>query len=84
MLQDYIDLRFDGCVFVLAGVTFFVAGTIFSDTFYQPEATSVQIQFKEQWVTPLLLFMLVAAMVTPLYSIVLHGFSLRALLDMRE
>lgn len=84
LLQHYIDLRFDGCVFVMAGVAFFVAGTFFSDTFYQPTATDIQIQFKQQWVTPLLLVMLIAAMVTPLYSIVLHGFSLRALLDMRE
>ena len=84
LLQHYIDLRFDGCVFVMAGVAFFVAGTFFSDTFYQPTATDIQIQFKQQCVTPLLLVMLIAAMVTPLYSIVLHGFSLRALLDMRE
>ena len=84
LLQNYIDLRFDGCVFVLAGVAFFAAGTIFSDTFYHPTTQDIQIQFKKQWVTPLLLIMLVAAMVTPLYSIVLHGFSLRALLDMRE
>lgn len=84
LLQHYIDLRFDGGVFVLAGVAFFVAGTIFSDTFYQPAATGIQIEFKKQWVTPVLLVMLIAAMVTPLYSIVLHGFSLRALLDMRE
>ena len=30
LLQNYIDLRFDGCTFILAGVIFFVAGTIFS------------------------------------------------------
>lgn len=84
LLQNYIDLRFDGCVFILTGVVFCVAGTIFSDYFYQPESTGCQIQLKKQWVTPLLIVLLVGAMVNPLYSIVLHGFSLRALLDMRE
>ena len=84
LLQNYIDLRFDGCVFILTGVVFCVAGTIFSDYFYQPESTGCQIRLKKQWVTPLLIVLLVGAMVNPLYSIVLHGFSLRALLDIRE
>jgi oligosaccharide repeat unit polymerase len=44
----------------------------------------VQFRLKKQWVTPLLIVLLAGAMVNPLYSIVLHGFSLRALLDMRE
>jgi oligosaccharide repeat unit polymerase len=84
LLQNYIDLRFDGCVFILTGVVFFVAGAIFSDNFYQPTSSGCHIQLKKQWVTPLLIVLLIGAMVNPLYSIILHGFSLRALLDMRE
>lgn len=84
LLQNYIDLNFEGCVFVLAGVIFFVAGTIFSDYFYQPTPSGYQLQIRKKWVTPLLLILLAGAMVNPLYSIILHGFSLRALLDMRE
>ena len=84
LLQEYIDLNFEGCVFIMAGVIFFTLGTIFSDYFYRPEPSGVQFRLKKQWVTPLLIVLLAGAMVNPLYSIVLHGFSLRALLDMRE
>lgn len=84
LLQNYIVLNFYGCVFLLAGVTFFVVGTIFSDYFYQPTPSGYQWELRKSWITPLLLILLVGAMVNPLYSIILHGFSLRALLDMRE
>ena len=84
LLQNYIDLNFEGCVFIITGVIFFVAGTIFCDYFYQPTPSDVKLQLKKEWVTPLLLILLVGAMVNPIYSIILHGFSLRALLDMRE
>jgi oligosaccharide repeat unit polymerase len=84
LLQNYIDLRFDGCTFILAGVIFFVAGTIFSDYFFRPTPSETKLELRKKWVTPLLIILLVGAMVNPLYSIILHGFSLRALLDMRE
>lgn len=84
LLQNYIELNFNGCVFLLAGVTFYVSGTIFSDYFYQPMHSGIELQLRKQWVTPLLIILLAGAMVNPLYSIILHGFSLRALLDMRE
>lgn len=84
LLQNYIDLRFDGCTFILAGVIFFVAGTIFSDNFFRPTPSETKWELRKKWVTPLLIILLVGAMVNPLYSIILHGFSLRALLDMRE
>ena len=84
LLQNYIELNFTGCAFLMAGIIFFTSGAIFSDYFYQPSHSGVVIQLRKQWVTPLLLILLVGAMVNPLYSIILHGFSLRALLDMRE
>lgn len=84
LLQDFIDLNFAGCTFVMAGAIFFVAGTIFSDYFYRPEPSGIQLELKMKWVTPMLLILLAGAMVNPIYSIILHGFSLRALLDMRE
>lgn len=84
LLDNYIDLNYEGCTFVLAGVIFFVAGTIFSDYFYRPTPSETQWELRKKWVTPLLLILLAGAMVNPLYSIILHGFSLRALLDMRE
>lgn len=84
LLQEYIDLNFEGCSFVMTGVLFFVAGTIFSDYFYHPTPSDTRIELKKQWVTPLLLILLAGAMVNPIYSIFLNGFTLRALLDMRE
>ena len=84
LLQNYIELNFTGCAFLMAGIIFFISGAIFSNYFYQPSHSGVVIQLRKQWVTPLLLILLVGAMVNPLYSIILHGFSLRALLDMRE
>jgi oligosaccharide repeat unit polymerase len=68
----------------MTGVLFFVAGTIFSDYFYHPTPSGTRIELKTQWVTPLLLVLLAGAMVNPIYSIFLNGFTLRALLDMRE
>lgn len=84
LLQEYIDLNFNGCSFVMTGVLFFVAGTIFSDYFYHPTPSGTRMELKTQWVTPLLLVLLAGAMVNPIYSIFLNGFTLRALLDMRE
>jgi len=84
LLQEYIDLNFNGCSFVMTGVLFYVAGTIFSDYFYHPTPSGTRIELKTQWVTPLLLVLLAGAMVNPIYSIFLNGFTLRALLDMRE
>ena len=84
LLQEYIDLNFNGCSFVMTGVLFYVAGTIFSDYFYHPTPSGTRIELKTQWVTPLLFVLLAGAMVNPIYSIFLNGFTLRALLDMRE
>lgn len=58
LLQEYIDLNFEGCSFVMTGVLFFVAGTIFSDYFYHPTPSDTRIELKKQWVTPLLLILL--------------------------
>ncbi|MBQ8948635.1 MAG: oligosaccharide repeat unit polymerase [Prevotella sp.] len=84
LLQDYIDLNFEGCTFILLGGIFFVTGTIFSDYFYRPTPSDNKLELRKKWVRPLLVILLVGAMVNPIYSIILHGFSLRALLDMRE
>jgi len=84
LLNNYIELRYTGGVFMLTGVTVFVMGTIFSDAFYHPEPTGTGLELKKQWVGPALLVLIAGAMVNPIYSIILHGFSLQVLLDMRE
>jgi len=85
MLQHYIVLRFEGILYIVIGVISFMLGTIFCDAFYHPiNNTTTQYTFRKEWALPLLLILVAGAMVNPLYSIILHGFSLQALLDMRE
>ena len=85
LLQEYIVLNLEGVLFIVLGVLTFLLGTIFCDYYYHPEKDkSTVLTFKKGWALPLVCVLLVCAMVNPLYSIILHGFSLQALLDMRE
>lgn len=85
MLQEYIVLNLEGVLFIVLGVMTFMLGTIFCDKYYHPaEKTATVLTFKKEWALPTMCVLLVSAMVNPLYSIILHGFSLQALLDMRE
>ena len=85
LLQEYIVLNLEGVLFIVIGVFTFMLGTIFCDYYYHPKKEkSTVLTFKKGWALPLVCVLLVCAMVNPLYSIILHGFSLQALLDMRE
>lgn len=84
LLQDYIVLRFEGILYIVLAIISFVLGTIFCDYYYHPQPTKVELSFQSKWAKPILIILFVGAMVNPLYSIILHGFSLQALLDMRE
>ena len=84
LLQNQIEQRHEGQIFVLVSVTIFVMGTIFCDTIYQPEATGKKLEMRKGWITPILLILIAGAIVNPIYSIALHGFSLQALLSMQD
>lgn len=84
LLQNYIELRFLGGIYILCCVMAFTAGTIFSDNFYNPEPSGVSVEMRTQWVTPMLIVLIAGALVNPIYSIVLHGFSLQALISMQD
>ena len=85
LLQEYIVLNLEGVLFIVIGVMTFMLGTIFCDKYYHPaENTDSVLTFKKEWALPTMCVLLVSAMVNPLYSITLHGFTLQALLDMRE
>ena len=84
LLQNQIEQRQEGQIFVLVSVTVFVLGTIFCDTTYQPEATGRKLEMRKGWITPVLLILIAGAIVNPIYSIALHGFSLQALLSMQD
>ena len=75
LLQYYISLQLTGILFIVGGVIFFMFGTIFCDTIYL---------FRKERAFPLMLILVAGAMVNPLYSIILHGFSLEALLSMQD
>ena len=85
LLQEYIVLNLEGVLFIVIGVMTFMLGTIFCDEYYHPsENASSVLTFKKKRALPTMCVLLVCAMVNPLYSITLHGFTLQALLDMRE
>lgn len=85
LLQQQIAQRFYGTLYILLCVTAFTAGTIFCDTFVHPTpASDVRPALRTRRVMPLLLILLAGAMVNPVYSITLHGFSIRALLNMQD
>ena len=84
LMQNYIVLRFSGILYIVICVIIFVLGTIFCDYVYHPHPSRITLTFRKERVFPVLIVLFVCAMVTPLYSIVLHGFSIQALLDMRE
>ena len=84
LLQTYISLMFTGILYIVGGVICFMLGTVFCDTAYRPEPRRRQLTFRREWATPVMVALLVGAMVNPLYSIVLHGFNLQALLSMQD
>ena len=84
LIQDYFVLRFDGILFLGGAVFVFLLGTYFCDTIYNPLPSETKLEFRRKWAMPFMIILLVGAMVNPLYSIVLHGFSLRALLSMQD
>lgn len=84
LLQNQIEQRYEGQIFVLSNVMVFVMGTIFCDTIYQPEETGKKLELKKGWITPVLIVLIAGAIVNPIYSIALHGFSLQALLSMQD
>lgn len=84
LMQHYIELRYEGILFIAGCVILFVLGTLSCDAVYHPKASPSELIFRKERALPLLLLLFAGAMLNPLYSILLHGFSLQALLDMRE
>lgn len=84
LLQDFFELRFVGILFILGCMITFVLGTVFCDATYNPQPSGKRISFKREWAPPVMQGLFVGAMVNPLYSIILHGFSLQALLSMQD
>lgn len=84
LLQYYIRLQLTGILFIIGAVLFFMFGTVFCDTIYQPKPSKKKLEFRKGRAFPILVLLFIGAMVNPLYSIILHGFSLEALLSMQD
>lgn len=84
MLQHYIALQFYGILFILGGVIMLILGTIFCDSVYHPAGNNIKLTIRKERILPVMLLLLIGAMVNPLYSIILHGFNLNALLSMQD
>lgn len=84
LLQYYIVLQFYGIMYIAGGVIVFLLGTIFCDHIYNPEKNKIKLEMRRERILPIVLVLLIGAMVNPLYSIVLHGFNLKALLSMQD
>ena len=83
-LQEFIALRFSGVLFIVVCVISYIVGTIFCDYCIHPTPSGTKLEFRRERALPLVFILFVGAMVNPLYSIILHGFSLQALLSMQD
>lgn len=84
LMQDFFELRFYGILYLVGLVIIFSLGTYFCDSTVHPKASGVKLTFRCNLALPVMIVLLAGAMVNPLYSIVLHGFSLQALLSMQD
>ena len=84
LLQEFFELRFYGILYLIGLIMMFSIGTFFCDSTVHPEPSGITLSFKSRLALPLMVVLLVGAMVNPIYSIVLHGFSLQALLSMQD
>ena len=83
-LQEFIALRFSGVLFIVVSVISYIVGTIFCDFCIHPTPSGTKLEFQRERALPLVFILFIGAMVNPLYSIILHGFSLQALLSMQD
>ena len=80
--QSFVIVRFYGLLFILACVISFTTGTIFSDTCYTVSTTHhTHLVFLPKTAKFILLSLLILAFVNPIYTLYLHGFSLKSLLS---
>lgn len=84
LMQEFFELRFYGILYLLGLIIFFSLGSIFCDSTVNLEPLGTVLTLRRNLATPIMIVLLVGAMVNPIYSIVLHGFSLQALLSMQD
>ncbi|MBQ9230968.1 MAG: oligosaccharide repeat unit polymerase [Prevotella sp.] len=82
LCHDFVIIRYYGLIFILACVICFMAGTIFCETCYTPSPKfEKELTFDVKSSKIILTILFVMAFFNPIYTLYLHGFSLKSLLS---
>jgi oligosaccharide repeat unit polymerase len=80
--QGFVIIRYTGLLFILACVYSFLIGTIFVNTYYHPiPCTNINLKFNKKVANTLLVALFFAAFVNPIYTVILHGFSISSIFN---
>lgn len=80
--QGFVIIRYTGLLFILACVYSFLIGTIFVNTYYHPiPSTNINLKFNKKVANTLLVALFFAAFVNPIYTVILHGFSISSIFN---
>lgn len=80
--QGFVIIRYTGLFFILACVYSFLIGTIFVNTYYHPiPSTNINLKFNKKVANTLLVALFFAAFVNPIYTVILHGFSISSIFN---
>ena len=80
--QGFVIIRYTGLFFILACVYSFLIGTIFVNTYYHPTpSTNINLKFNKKVANTLLVALFFAAFVNPIYTVILHGFSISSIFN---
>lgn len=82
LCHNFVIIRYYGLLFILICVISFIVGTTFCDICYTPsEQRNVKLTFHSHSAKIILVLLLIAAFFNPIYTLYLHGFSLKSLLS---
>ncbi len=82
-MQHFLNLHFTGILFIVICILLFQVGSIFSNTCYIPLSSEKKtLVFNEKRAVPILIVLFIAAFFNPIYTLSLHGFSMKSLFNM--
>lgn len=82
LCHSFVIIRYYGLLFILMCVICFTVGTTFCEVCYTPSAQQEKkIIFHSHAAKIILFLLLIAAFFNPIYTLYLHGFSLKSLLS---
>lgn len=82
LCHNFVFIRYYGLIFIVICVLCFTAGTIFCDVCYTPsEQQKKKVIFHTLSARNILILLFIASFFNPIYTLYLHGFSLKSLLS---